>query len=433
MNTSNYNGGENFNLRDVLLAGHRMKLHERVEFFSQFINKLNENNESLYMRQIDSAADREVVVLDPVNGERRGMLMFGSNNYLGLANHPYVKTKVKEAVDLFGIGIGGPPLLNGYTTLHKKLEERLAKLKHTEDAVLFSSGYNANVGLITALINTNDIVFYDEYSHASFADGLHMSKAKSYPFKHNNVVELEKLLLQNQNCAGDIYVGVEGVYSMDGDLSPLDIIAPLCKKYKAKLIVDDAHGTCVLGSFGGGTAEYFGVENLVDITMGTFSKAFGVVGGFVAASKEVANYLRFFARSHMFSAALPPTVIAAVIAGIDVVENDVELSQQLWSNVEYAINEINKIGINAETESAIIALRVPAEMNIRKAALLFHQSGIFVNSIEYPAVPVNQQRFRISIMATHTKQDIKKLVETISLIWKSFVIRKDTMMRKCSA
>jgi glycine C-acetyltransferase len=189
----------------------------------------------------------------------------------------------------------------------------------------------------------------------------------------------------------------------------------------------------VLGSFGGGTAEHFGVEGLVDITMGTFSKAFGVVGGFVAASKEIVNYLRFFARSHMFSASLPPTVIAAVIAGIDVVENDVELSQKLWSNVEFAINEINKIGINAETESAIIALRVPSEMNIRKAALLFHQSGIFVNSIEYPAVPVNQQRFRISIMATHTKQDITKLAETISLIWKSFVIRKDTMMRKCSA
>lgn len=433
MNSPNYNGGENFNLRDILLAGHRMKLNERTEFFAQFINKLNENNESLYMRQINNAADREVEITDSITGERKTMLMFGSNNYLGLANHPHVKTKVKEAIDLFGVGIGGPPLLNGYTTLHKKLEERLAKLKHTEDAVLFSSGYNANVGLITALVNTNDIVFYDEHSHASFADGLHMSKAKSYSFKHSNVVELEKLLKENQNCNGDLYVGVEGVYSMDGDLSPLNIIAPLCKKYNAKLIVDDAHGTGVLGSFGGGTAEHFGVEGLVDITMGTFSKAFGVVGGFVAASKEIVNYLRFFARSHMFSAALPPTVIAAVIAGIDVVENDVELSQKLWSNVEFAINEINKIGINAETESAIIALRVPSEMNIRKAALLFHQSGIFVNSIEYPAVPVNQQRFRISIMATHTKQDITKLAETISLIWKSFVIRKDTMMRKCSA
>lgn len=429
MNASNYNGGENFNLRDVLLAGHKMKLNERTEFFSQFINQLNENNESLYMRQIDTAADREVVIIDPITAERKNMLMFGSNNYLGLANHTYVKSKVKEAIDKFGVGIGGPPLLNGYTSLHKKLEERLAKLKHTEDAVLFSSGYNANVGLLTALLNKNDLVFYDEFSHASFADGLHMSKARAISFKHNNVHELEKLLVQNQNCTGDIYVGVEGVYSMDGDLSPLDIIAPLCKKFNAKLIVDDAHGTGVMGSFGGGTAEHFGVEPLVDITMGTFSKAFGVVGGFVAASKEIANYLRFFARSHMFSAALPPTVIAAVIAGIDVIENDVELSQQLWTNVDYAVRSINEIGIRAETESAIIALRVPSEMNIRKAALHFHQAGVFVNSIEYPAVPVNQQRFRISIMATHTKQDIDTLVETIEEIWKTFnPLETDFMM-----
>ena len=429
MNESNYNGGENFNLRDVLLAGHKMKLDERAEFFAQFINQLNENNESLYMRQIDTAADREVVIIDPITGERKNMLMFGSNNYLGLANHPYVKSNVKEAIDQFGIGIGGPPLLNGYTSLHKKLEERLANLKHTEDAVLFSSGYNANVGLLTALLNKNDLVLYDEFSHASFADGLHMSKARAISFKHNNVDELEKLLVQNQNCTGDIYVGVEGVYSMDGDLSPLDIIAPLCKKFNAKLIVDDAHGTGVMGLFGGGTAEHFGVEHLVDITMGTFSKAFGVVGGFVTASKEIVNYLRFFARSHMFSAALPPTVVAAVIAGIDVIENDVELSQQLWSNVDYAVRRINEIGISAETESAIIALRVPSEMNIRQAALHFHQAGVFVNSIEYPAVPVNQQRFRISIIATHTKQDIDTLVETIEEIWKKFdVLKTDFVM-----
>lgn len=429
MNASNYNGGENFNLRDVLLAGHKMKLNERTEFFAQFINRLNENNESLYMRQIDTAADREVVIIDPITGEQRNMLMFGSNNYLGLANHTYVKSKVKEAIDQFGVGIGGPPLLNGYTSLHKKLEERLAKLKHAEDAVLFSSGYNANVGLLTALLNKNDLVVYDEFSHASFADGLHMSKARAISFKHNNVDELEKLLVQNQNCTGDIYVGVEGVYSMDGDLSPLNLIAPLCEKFNAKLIVDDAHGTGVMGLFGGGTTEHFGVEHLVDITMGTFSKAFGVVGGFVTASKEIVNYLRFFARSHMFSAALPPTVVAAVIAGIDVIENDVELSQQLWSNVDYAVRRINEIGISAETESAIIALRVPSEMNIRQAALHFHQAGVFVNSIEYPAVPVNQQRFRISIMATHTKQDIDTLVETIEEIWKKFdVLKTDFVM-----
>lgn len=417
MNSANYCGGENFNLRDVLLAGHRMKLNERTQFFSEFIDQLNSNNESLYMRQIDSAADREVEIIDPISGDKKTMLMFGSNNYLGLANHPYVKQKVEESISEFGIGIGGPPLLNGHTTLHRQLEERLAKFKHAEDVILFSSGYNANVGLLTALLNKNDLVIYDEYSHASFVDGLHMSKAKSVNFEHNNIEELEKLLVQNNGIDGDVYVGVEGVYSMDGDLSPLNLIVPLCKKYNAKLILDDAHGTGVMGSTGGGTAEYFGVEDLVDITIGTFSKAFGVVGGFVATSKSIANYLRFFARSHMFSASLPPTVIASVIAGLDIIENDVELCQSLWSNVEYAVQRIKEIGISADTDSAIIALHVPSEMNIRKAALQFHNAGIFVNSIEYPAVPVNQQRFRISLMATHLKSDIDKLAECIFEVW----------------
>lgn len=417
MNSANYSGGENFNLRDVLLAGHRMKLDERAQYFSEFIEQLNTKNQSLYMRQIDTPADREVEIIDPVSNKIKRMIMFGSNNYLGLANHPYVKQKVKESINEYGVGIGGPPLLNGHTTLHKQLEERLAKLKKTEDTVLFSSGYNANVGLLSALVSKTDLVIYDEYSHASFVDGIRMSKAKSISFKHNNMKELENLLKQNKNIEGDIYVGIEGVYSMDGDLSPLNAIVPLCKSNNAKIILDDAHGTGVFGTNGSGTAEHFGVEELVDITIGTFSKAFGVVGGFVSTTKKIANYLRFFARSHMFSAALPPTVIATILAGLDIVENDIELRQNLWSNVDYACSRIRELGIKVETDSAILALHVPKEMNIRKAALQFHNDGIFVNSIEYPAVPVNQQRFRISLMATHTKSDIDKLAECIGRIW----------------
>jgi glycine C-acetyltransferase len=420
MNTQNYCGGENFNLRDVLVNGTKLPLNDRLKMFSSFINQLNSNNESLYMRQIDSSADREVTTIDPITGKKKPMLMFGSNNYLGLANHPYVKSKVKEAIDEFGVGIGGPPLLNGHTSLHAELEKRIAKLKKTDDALIFSSGYNANIGLLTALLTKNDIVIYDQYSHASFVDGLSMSKAKTYSFRHNDVDHLREILTINKNYEGDIYVGVEGVYSMDGDLSRLDEIVPLCKMYNAKIIVDDAHGTGVMGINGGGTSEHFDVEECVDIQMGTFSKTFGVVGGFVAGSKELINYLRFFARSHMFSASLPPTVIATVLAGMDVIENDVELRQQLWSNVDYAITKLLEIGLDVKTESGIIAIHVPKEMNIRKAALFFHQSGIFVNSIEYPAVPVNQQRFRISIMATHTKEDIMQLVNCVRDVWNNF-------------
>jgi glycine C-acetyltransferase len=421
MNSNNkYMGGENFSLRDMLLKGKQLSLSGRVNTFSHFLSDMASKKQNLYMRQVASAADREVDIIDPFTNQKKKMLMFGSNNYLGLATYPYVCKQVKKAIDDYGVGIGGPPLLNGYTNLYRELEEKLADLKHSEDCLLFSSGYNANVGLISALVNPNDEVFYDQYSHASFCDGLRMAKAQSTPFNHNNVKELESLLNQKKKKSGDVFVGVEGVYSMDGDLAPLDEIAALSKKNKAILILDDAHGTGVMGKTGSGTAEYFGVNNMVDITMGTFSKTFGVSGGFVTSSRPVINYLRYFARSHMFSASLPPVVVAAVLAGLEVIKKETERVENLHKNITYACDGLRSIGLGLETQSAILALRVPETMNIREAASHFHQSGIFVNSIEYPAVPLHQQRFRISLMATHTKEDIDRLLTTIYDIWSLF-------------
>ncbi|MCK5032020.1 MAG: aminotransferase class I/II-fold pyridoxal phosphate-dependent enzyme [Calditrichia bacterium] len=412
-----FGGGENFNLRDILMNGKQLSFSNRINTFSHFISELTANQHNLYMRQITSAADREVEIADPFTKRKKRMLMFGSNNYLGLANHPYVREQVKKAIDKFGVGIGGPPLLNGYTNLYRELEEKLASLKHAEDSLLFSSGYAANVGLISALINHGDKVLYDAYSHASFCDGLRMAKAEAILFKHNDMKELETLLDQNNNSYGDIFVGVEGVYSMDGDLAPLDKVALLCKKNNSILIVDDAHGTGVMGETGSGTAEHFEVDELVDITMGTFSKTFGVCGGFISASKPIINYLRFFARSHMFSASLPPVIITSVLAGLKVIKNQLELIKTLNENIKYTSKGLKKLGFNINPQSAIIALRVPETMNIREAAYHFHKAGIFVNSIEYPAVPVNQQRFRISLMATHTKEDINKLLTIIEEVW----------------
>jgi glycine C-acetyltransferase len=349
------------------------------------------------------------------------MLMFGSNNYLGLANHPYVKEKVRQAIEKFGAGIGGPPLLNGYTSLHRELEERLAALKGAEDALIFSSGYGANVGLVTALMNPDCFVVYDAYSHASFCDGIKMSGVQSFRFPHNNIFILEQRLKNLRACSDkDIYVGVEGVYSMDGDLAPLDKLVELCKKYNAYLVVDDAHGTGVMGKTGSGTAEHFDVDGKVDLIMGTFSKTFAVTGGFVAGSKDITNYMRYFARSYMFSASLPPIVIAAVLAGLDVLQKDNGLLQSLRDNIKYTGKRLSSLGFNTGNETAIFPLIVPEEMNIRKAAFEFHKRGIFMNSIEYPAVPLSQQRFRISIMATHTNEDIDKLVEVIDEVWNEF-------------
>lgn len=415
-----YRGGENFDLRDMLITGHSVGFQERVTLFRQFTDDLRSARHLQYLRCMDSVADRSVNVIDEGSDGSHPMIMFGSNNYLGLANHPYVKKYVGSIINTYGVGVGGPPLLNGYSTLHRSLERRLSSFKGKEDAMIFPSGYSANLGMISAVVNKRDIVIYDKYCHASLIDGLQLGRARSTHFEHNSIEQLELLLQQHRSDEGTKFVAIEGVYSMEGDLAPLDKIVPLCKQYGAVIILDDAHGTGVFGRNGKGTADHFGVENDIDIIVGTFSKAFGVVGGFVCASKEIINYLRFFARSYMFSASLPPPMIGAVMAGLDLLENNPELIENLHENIAYARNLFESIGMIIPTISPIITLIAPNGMDIRSAAGYFHQKGLFVNSIEYPAVPVHMQRFRISIMGTHTKDDIARLVQCVDEVWKLF-------------
>jgi glycine C-acetyltransferase len=411
-------GGENFDLETILLRGRRLRLRDRVTCFGEFLGGLRRRGELTTMREIASAADREVMVSDRHSGRRDRMLMFGSNNYLGLANHPYVVERVRQAVARYGAGIGGPPLLNGFTTLHRELEQRLAELKGTDDAMVFPSGYGANVGLVTGLVGPDDLVLFDAYSHASFCDGIRMSGVEAHSFGHNDIDGLIRMLeRQAAGVGGDIYIGAEGVYSMDGDLAPVDRLLDVCRTFGARLILDDAHGTGVMGPTGRGTAEHFGLEGRVDLTMGTFSKVFAVTGGFVAAEKPIIEYLRYFARSYMFSASLSPAVIAAVLAGLDVMSREPDLRARLHDNISYALSGLRSLGIGVECESGIIPLRVPRNMNIRRAARRFHDLGIFVNAVEYPAVPLSQQRFRISMMATHTRGDIDRLLDAVETVW----------------
>ena len=415
---SGYQGGENLNLQNILLQGKDLSLQDRLRYFSEFIKEVNSNNQFHYCRQIISDADREVTIIDPHTNRPKKMLMFGSNNYLGLANHPHVCEAVRKAINKYGVGIGGPPLLNGYSILMHELEERLSDLKHAEDTMIFPCGYSANLGLIAGLLTRNDVVCYDEKSHASFYDGLTAGKIKGHRFQHNNIDELNTLLKDKKSLSkGETFVNVEGIYSMDGDLAPLDEIVKLCKKNNAILIVDDAHGTGVMGEHGSGTSEHFGVSRDVDINMGTFSKSFSVMGGFISASRPIIEYLRFFARTYMFSASLPPVIMAAVLAGLDVIENEPERRQMLRDNVKYVADKLRKIGFVTEPQAGIIALRVPESMNIRDGANLFHEAGIFLNAIEYPAVPVHEQRFRISIMATHTRKDLDRLIASVDEVW----------------
>lgn len=406
---------KNEDLRSLQHLERNEKLPGRVDLFKKAVSS---REDSTYMRTIVSEADREVLV-QSAGGTLRKMLMFASNNYLGLANHPHVKQRIKKAIDDYGCGIGGPPLLNGYLKLTEETEERLADLKGQQDAMLFSSGFMANLGVVAGLAQLNDVVIYDELSHASFYDGIKLTKARGLKFHHNDLCELESLLEKTADCSGTVFVCVEGVYSMDGDLAPLDKITHLAKKYGAFLVVDDAHGTGVIGEGGRGTASYFNCCDKVDVTMGTFSKVFASSGAFLSGTKDVINYLRFHARPYIFSASIPPTITAAVLGGLEVMEKEPWLRLQLLDNARYAIEKLERFGFCTTPEAAIIALKLPAGMNIRKAAKLFHEMNIFINPIEYPAVPVNGERFRISFMATHTKDDIDCLARAVEEVWNS--------------
>ncbi len=412
---SNYS---DLTLLDVFLQGRRLGFRERTSLFSDWLTGLKRHDAGglQIFRHVLSPMDREVLVRNH-DGTTQRMRMFGSNSYLGLATHPYVREKVREALDTYGAGIGGPPMLNGYLGIHRALEERLAAFEGTEECVLYGSGYSANVGLMSCVPTKGDTVLYDELSHASFIDGLGLGGHTGITFPHNDLAALETLLAAYDGRPGDRFVGVEGVYSMDGDLAPLDELVALCRKHGALLVLDDAHGTGITGPGGRGTSTHFGVHGQVDLVMGTFSKAFGVSGGFVCCPRDVADFLRLSSRAYVFSASIPPMTVAAVHAGLDVLEREPEIHARLMENVAYLTAGFRRLGFDAHGDSAIIALPVPVSMDIRAMAFAFHARGFFLNHIEYPAVKATQQRFRVSVMARHTREDLDALLEATEAVW----------------
>lgn len=409
---------ENFSLRDFLPLP-KQSFEAQIEAFSHHYRAAEANGDVLYMRELQGPVDAVVPVKDPLTGAVHEMIMLGSNNYLGLANHPAVKEAVKAAVDAFGVGCGGPPLLNGTSSLHRALEERLAALKGCEDALLFSSGFLANVGWVTALLRPQDILIYDEFSHASLFDAMKLARCRSQFFSHNDTNELEQILeaTRARSPEANIVVAVEGVYSMDGDLAPLNIVRALCDRHRAWLMIDDAHGTGVLGPGGAGTSKHLGLRaDQVEIQMGTFSKAFGTVGGFIAGSKALVDYMRFFARAHMFSAALPHPVVATVLAGLDVMEREPWRQERLHDNAAYLAAGLRALNLEVIHESAIIPVIVPAHVPLRVLTRRLHEEGLFCNAIEAPAVPADKQRLRLSVMATHTREHLDRTIETIGRV-----------------
>ncbi len=373
-------------------------------------------------RILSSPSERRVIILDRYTNQPREMIMMASNNYLGLTTHPAVIEAARKALEKYGAGAGSVPLLGGTLDLHKELEYKLARMKGCEDAVIFTSGYSSNVGCVSALVRKGDVAVNDRLNHASIIDGCRLAGGELRTFKHNDPESLEKVL---QSCEAQGFMGklviVDGVFSMDGDITNLPAIKKIADRYGARLMIDEAHATGVIGENGRGTPEHFKMEGEIDLVAGTLSKALAVVGGFVASSKEVVNYLRFYARSHMFSTALPPAAAGALIAGIDVIQNEPELRAKLWRNIRYMLANLRRMGFNlGNAETAIIPIIVGDETKLKLISREVHQAGIFVNPVYYPAVPKKLSRLRLSLMATHTQEDLDDTLAVLEKVGKKY-------------
>jgi 8-amino-7-oxononanoate synthase len=364
-----------------------------------------------YFRVIESAQEPEVIV----NGKK--MIMIGSNNYLGLTNHPRVKEAAIEALRKYGTGCAGSRFLNGTLDIHVKLEEKLARFMRKEAALVFSTGFQTNLGVIAALAGKDDVILIDKMNHASIIDGCRLSFSEIKRFKHNDMEDLERLLLQYPD-KGKLII-VDGVFSMEGDIADLPNIVKLAKKYGARVMVDDAHGIGVLGKTGRGTAEHFDLENEVDLIMGTYSKSLASIGGFIAASEEIIHYIKHFARALIFSASPPPASVASVSAAIDIIEEEPERRERLWKNTKKMLAGFKALGFDTgNSETPVIPIIVGDDYKAFTIARMLHDQGIFANVAVSPAVPNGRALIRTSYMATHTEEQLDKVLKAFEEVGK---------------
>lgn len=366
-----------------------------------------------YFRPLSETEGTEVVV----NGQR--LIMIGSNNYLGLTTHPHVRQAAIDAITQYGTSCTGSRFLNGTLEIHKELERRLAKFLGKEAALIFGTGYQSNLGAITALMGSEDIVVADKEIHASLVDSIKMAGCKMKRFKHNDLEDLERLL---KECKADapkagVMVIVDGVYSMGGDLAPVPEIADLCKKYGARFFVDDAHGLGVMGEGGRGTHFHFNRVNDVDLVMGTFSKSFASLGGVIAGDKDVIDYIQHHARSLIFSASMPPANVATVLACLDVIEADPSYVTRVHAQAAKVRAGLRALGYNiGESVTPIIPIHIGNDMHTVFMWQALFNSGVYTNPVLPPGVPPNKSLLRTSYMATHTDEQIEKVLNVFAKV-----------------
>lgn len=358
-----------------------------------------------YFKVIESGQAPEVIY----KGKR--MLMFGSNSYLGLTNHPRIKAAAIRAIEKYGTGCAGSRFLNGTIDLHVELEHRLAEFVHMESALVYSTGFLTNQGVISTLTGRHDYIIIDESDHASIFEGTRLSFSKVLKYKHNNMDSLEDVLKNLPNDTIKLIV-TDGVFSMEGDIAQLPKIIELAKKYNASVMVDDAHGLGVLGKHGSGTVNHFGLEDEVELIMGTFSKSLATVGGFIAASAEVINFLKHNSRALIFSASLSPASVASVIEALNVIHDEPERMEKLWENTHYAKKVLTEAGFDTgHSQTPIIPLYIRNDHLTFKFTQMLDEEGVFVNPVISPAVKAENSLIRFSLMATHEKHHIDEAAE----------------------
>jgi 8-amino-7-oxononanoate synthase len=389
----------------------RKRLHEKI---AQFTGAKDARSKGVYpfFRPIESGQDTEVMI----NGQR--VLMFGSNSYLGLTSHPKIKEASKKATDKYGTGCAGSRFLNGTLDIHIELENRLAQYVDKEAAVLFSTGFQVNLGVLSCITGRNDYLILDEYDHASIIDGSRLSFSRVIKYAHNDMQDLQRKLSLLPEESVKV-IAVDGIFSMEGDIVKLPEVAVLAEQYGANIMVDDAHSLGVIGKHGAGTASHFNMNDDVDLIMGTFSKSFASLGGFIAADAETIDYLKHRARSLMFSASMPPASVASVIAALDIIESEPERIEKLWDNTHYAMKLLTDEGFDlGPTESPILPIYVRDNDKTFMVTKLLQDNGVFVNPVVSPAVPSDSSLLRFSLMATHSFAQIDEAVDKIARVFK---------------
>lgn len=364
-----------------------------------------------YFQPIERSYDTEVVI----RGERK--IMVGSNNYLGLTHHPYVLERAREALDRYGTGCTGSRFLNGTLDLHEELETRLARFMGHEDSLVFSTGYQTNLGILATLAGRGTVILQDRLNHASLVDGALLSVGKMVRYPHADYRALRRLLEQNADAPGGVLVVTDGVFSMEGNIVDLPAIVAVAREYGARILVDDAHSVGVLGDNGGGTAQHFHMEGRVDLTMATFSKSFASIGGAVAGPEPVIHYLRHHARTLIFSASMPPASIATVLACLDVIEREPERRPRLWENAMYLREGLKTLGFDTVSSETPI---IPVVTGSIDRTFVFWRAlfdaGVFTNPVLPPAVPESSCRLRTSVMATHTRDQLDRVLEAFAAV-----------------